>query len=164
MWMPSRCSLFTSAPSLRSVSRWKSIGRPPMLQPPSAGMNASPKRCSSGPENRIGIRDEPDSVSTSATSARLTLVASMVTVPLLPSNATSTPCRRSRSETTYTSRISGTFFSTLTPGASSAATIALLTKFFAPRTLIVPFSGRPPSTCSTSLLFSATNQPLSRLQ
>ena len=164
MWMPSRCSLFTSAPSLRNVSRWKSIGLPPMLHPPSAGMKASPRRCSSGPENRIGIRDEPDRVSTSATSARLTLVASMMTVPLLPSNATSTPCRRSRSETTYTSRISGTFFRTLVPGASSAATMALLTKFFAPRTLIVPFSGRPPSTCSTSSLFSATNQPLLRLQ
>ena len=63
--MPSLCSLSTFAPSLRRVSRWKSIGRPPMLQPPSAGMNASPRRCSSGPENRIGMRDEPDSVSTS---------------------------------------------------------------------------------------------------
>ena len=156
MWMPSLCSLSTFAPSLRKVSRWKSIGRPPMLQPPSAGMNASPRRCSSGPENRIGMRDEPDSVSTSATSASCTLVASIVTTPFAPSTVTSTPCRRSRSDTTCTSRISGTFFSTDVPGASNAATMALLTKFFAPRTLMVPFSGLPPSTCRMSFLLSDT--------
>ena len=156
MWIPSLCSLSTFAPSLRRVSRWKSIGRPPMLQPPSAGMNASPKRCSSGPENRIGIRDEPDSVSTSATSASCTLAASIVTTPLSPSTVTSTPCRRSKSDTTCTSRISGTFFSTEVPGASNAATMALLTKFFAPRTLMVPFSGLPPSTCRMSFLLSDT--------
>ena len=52
--------------------------------------------------------------------------------------------------TTWTSRISGTFFRTDLPGASNAATIALLTRFLAPRTLIVPFNGRPPTTCRTS--------------
>ena len=161
MWMPSLCSLSTVAPSLRSVSRWKSIGRPPIAQPPNAGMNASPKRCTSGPENRIGMRDEPDSVSTSATSASCTREASMATMPFAPSTSTSTPCRRSKSDTTCTSRISGTFFSTDLPGASNAATIALLTKFFAPRTLIVPFKGLPPSTCNTSSGFSAT--PLSSI-
>ena len=57
---------------------------------------------------------------------------------------------------TCTSRISGTFFNTDVPGASSAATMALLTKFFAPRTLMVPFSGLPPSTCRMSLLLSDT--------
>ena len=35
-------------------------------------------------------------------------------------------------------------------------TMALLTKFFAPRTLMVPFSGLPPSTCRMSLLLSDT--------
>ena len=50
----------------------------------------------------------------------------------------------------------GTFFNTDVPGASSAATMALLTKFFAPRTLMVPFSGLPPSTCRMSLLLSDT--------
>ena len=127
-----------------------------MLHPPSAGMNASPKRCSNGPENRIGMREDPERVSTSATSASCTLVASMVTMPLAPSTSTSTPCRRSRSDTTCTSRISGTFFNTDLPGASNAATMALLTKFFAPRTLMVPFSGLPPTTCRMSSLFSDT--------
>jgi len=85
----------------------------------------------------------------------------MLTMPLVPSTSTSTPCRRSRSDTTCTSRISGTFFSTDLPGASSAATIALLTKFFAPRTLIVPFSGLPPTTCRTSFSDSAIlNTPI----
>ena len=127
-----------------------------MLQPPSAGMNASPSRCSSGPENRIGMRDEPESVSTSATSASCTFFASIVTMPSSPFTSTFTPCRRSRSETTCTSRISGTFLSTDVPGASRAATMALLTKFFAPRTLIVPLSGLPPTTCSTSSVFSTS--------
>ena len=160
MWMPSAWSLSTSAPSLRRVSRWKSMGRPPMLQPPSAGMKASPRRCSSGPEKRIGMREEPARVSTSATDGISTWEALMVTMPLSPLTSTSTPCRRSRSDTTCTSRISGTFLSTEVPGASRAATMALLTKFFAPRTLMVPFNGLPPSTCRTSSLFSATVQPL----
>ena len=80
----------------------------------------------------------------------------IVTTPFAPSTVTSTPCRRSRSDTTCTSRISGTFFSTDVPGASNAATMALLTKFFAPRTLMVPFSGLPPSTCRMSFLLSDT--------
>lgn len=98
----------------------------------------------------MGIREAPDNVSTSDTAGISTWWASIATSPVSPLTSTLTPCSRRRSETTWTSRISGTFFRTDLPGASNAATIALLTRFLAPRTLIVPFSGRPPTTCRTS--------------
>src|SRR5690625_6744157 len=67
------------------------------------------------------------------------------------------PTRRSSdlsSETIWTSRMSGTECSTLGCSPSSAATIALETRFFAPRTVISPLSGRPPRTWNVELMVS----------
>jgi hypothetical protein len=50
-------SFSTVAPNARSASRWKSIGRSPMRHPPRSGMKAWPRRCRSGPQKRIGMRD-----------------------------------------------------------------------------------------------------------
>ena len=100
--------LSTTAPNLRSVSRWKSMGRPPMAQPPSSGMNASPSWWSRGPQKRIGMREAPASVSMSEREAILTFVGSSIIVPRSWSKSAVTPCRPSRSETTSTSRIRGT--------------------------------------------------------
>ncbi len=116
-------------------------------------MNASPRRCSSGPQNRIGIRLEPACASMSATWAMLDVagvehqlaVAELLAPPV-------TPCSSSRPVTTATSRISGTLRSRLGLSPSSAATIALETKFFAPRTVMVPRSGVPPWTVRTSCM------------
>ena len=59
---------------------------------------------------------------------------------------TRTPCSSSRPRTTSTSRMRGTSYSRLRPWPSSAATIALETRFFAPRTRTSPRSGVSPWT------------------
>ena len=115
-------------------------------------MNASPSRCSSGPQNRIGIRLEPACASMSATCARSTLLGSRSSTPSRGlDSVTWTPCSSSRPVTTVTSRICGTFSRRLGSSPSSAATIALETKFLAPRTVIVPARGVPPWTVRTSV-------------
>src|SRR5450830_262206 len=149
MWMPfSRLS--TTAPNWRRMSRWKLIGRSPIRQPPRSGMNASPSRCSNGPQNRIGMRLEPACASMSATWALSTSVGSSAMTPAASSEVTRTPCSSSRPRTTLTSRIRGTLCSSLGPSPSSDATIALETKFLAPRTVISPCRGAPPWICMTS--------------
>ena len=58
--------LVDGAPNWRRISRWKSMGRSPIRHPPRSGMKASPRRCRSGPQNRIGIREDPACASMSA--------------------------------------------------------------------------------------------------
>src|SRR5450830_1090872 len=148
-WMPpSRFS--TTAPNCRRMSRWKLIGRSPIRQPPRSGMNASPSRCSSGPQNRIGMRLAPACASMSATWALSTSVGSSAMTPAASSEVTRTPCSSRSSRTTATSRIRGTLCSSIGPSPSSDATIALETKFLAPRTVISPCRGAPPWICMTS--------------
>src|SRR3954454_7648857 len=122
-------------------------------------MNASPRRCSSGPQNRIGIRLEPACASMSATWALSTFVGSRTSSPSSGPPVTCTPCSSSRPETIRTSAISGTPRSRLTPSPSSEATIALETRFLAPRTVTSPCSGVPPWTVNTSFMpTSMTNE------
>src|SRR5215218_3420493 len=137
------------------------MGRSPIRQPPRSGMNASPRRCSSGPQNRIGMRLEPAWASMSATCALSTLVGSRTSSPSSGPPLTWTPCSSSRPDTIRTSAISGTPRSRLTPSPSSEATIALDTRFLAPRTATSPCSGFPPWTVSTSFIAPAwqTNGP-----
>src|SRR4051794_27512782 len=137
------------------------MGRSPIRQPPRSGMNASPRRCSSGPQNRIGMRLEPACASMSATCALSTLVGSRTSSPSSGPPLTWTPCSSSRPDTIRTSAISGTPRSRLTPSPSSEATIALDTRFLAPRTATSPCSGFPPWTVSTSFIAPAsqTNGP-----
>src|SRR5699024_4697443 len=130
------------------------MGRSPMRQPPRSGMIASPRRCRSGPQNRIGIRELPAWASMSATWAFSTFEGSMCRVPDSASRSIFTPWMDSSSETIWTSRMSGTECSTLGCSPSSAATIALETRFFAPRTVISPLSGRPPRTWNVELMVS----------
>ena len=141
-WSP-RSVFSITAPNPRSACRWKSIGRGPMWQPPRSGMTACPSRCSSGPQNRIGMRLEPACTWISSTAARSTLAGSNSRSPSGPS-LTRTPCSSSRPRTMSTSRIRGTSRNRLGPSPSSAATIALGTRFLAPRTRISPRSGVPP--------------------
>ncbi len=124
---------------------WKLIGRSPMRQPPRSGMSASPSRCSSGPQKRIGMRDAPACASISSKWAD--------TAPLRVEDAACrplrrprprTPCTSSSERTTCTSLMSGTSRSTLVVSPRSAATIALVARFFAPLTSTRPVSGRPP--------------------
>ena len=115
-------------------------------------MNASPRRCRSGPQNRIGIRLDPACASMSATCARSTLLGSRSSTPSRGlASVTWTPCSSSRPVTTVTSRICGTFSRRLGSPPSRAATIALETKFLAPRTVIVPVRGVPPWTVRASV-------------
>src|SRR5690606_12024378 len=123
-------------------------------------MNASPRRCSSGPQKRIGMRLEPAWASMSATCADSTLEGSRSRTPASGSDFTATPCSSSSPVTTPTSRICGTLRSTLGDSPSNDATIAFDTKFFAPRTVIVPSSGVPPLTYSTS--FMSPGRPLAK--
>ncbi len=147
-WPSARFSMV--APNWRSTSKWKSIGRPPMSQPPRPGMKAWPRRCSSGPQKRIGMRDEPAWASMSATFALSTCEGSRMSSPGSSPGRTVTPCSCSSPRTTRTSRMSGTLRSRLGPLPSSAATIAFGTRFLAPRTRISPSSGVPPWTSRTS--------------
>src|SRR2546421_7677559 len=148
-----RCSppavLSTTAPNCRSAARGKSIGRSPMWQPPSSGMKAWPRRCSSGPQNRVGIRLDPACTLISSAVAVPTFAGSNTNSPR-PSSVTCTPCSSSRPRTTSTSRTFGTSNSRLGVSPSSVATIVLETRFLAPRTLISPRSGTPPCTVRTS--------------
>src|SRR5690625_2946687 len=130
------------------------MGRSPMRQPPRSGMIASPRRCRSGPQNRIGMRELPAWASMSATWAFSTFDGSMRRVPVSASRSVFTPWMASSSETIWTSRMSGTECSTLGCSPSSAATIALETRLFAPRTVISPLSGRPPRTWNVELMVS----------
>ncbi len=113
-------------------------------------MNASPSWCSSGPQNRIGMRLEPAWASISAKCALRTLPASSSSSPGSSPDETRTPWISSSPRTTFTSLMSGTSRSTLTPSDSSAATIALVTRFLAPRTSTSPKSGTPPSIVKAS--------------
>ena len=100
-------SFSTMAPNLRSTSRWKSMGRSPMRQPPRSGMNASPRRCSSGPQNRIGMRLEPACASMSAMCAVSTFDGSRMSSPSSTPCVTLTPCTSSRPRTMRTSLMFG---------------------------------------------------------
>src|SRR4051812_13140598 len=156
-WMCAPCSPFgadsrmpagsfsTIAPNLRSASRWKSMGRSPIRQPPRSGMNASPSWCSSGPQNRIGIRLDPACASMSAMWAVTTFVGSRIRSPGSVPSVTLTPCTSRRPRTTRTSLMPGTPRRRLEVSPSRDATIAFVTRFFAPRTSMRPRSGTPPS-------------------
>src|SRR3954463_1090396 len=88
----------------------------------------------------------------SATCARSTLLGSRSSTPSWGlDSVTWTPWSSSRPVTTVTSRICGTFSRRLGSSPRSAATIALETKFLAPRTVIVPVRGVPPWTVRTSV-------------
>lgn len=141
-WMPLTC-LSTTAPMARRASRWKSIGRSPMRQPPRSGMNASPSLCSSGPQNRIGMRLEPACASISAKCADSTRDGSRMSSPRAGS-VMRTPCTSSSPRTTLTSEMSGTSRRIDGVSPSSDATMALVARFFAPRTSMRPTSGLPP--------------------
>ena len=117
-------------------------------------MIASPRRCSSGPQKRIGMRELPAWASMSATWARSTFEGSRRSSPPATSCSIFTPWIDSRFETIRTSEMSGTERSTLGEVPSSAATIALETRFLAPRTVISPSSGRPPRTWNVELMVS----------
>lgn len=147
-WPSARFSMV--APNWRSTSKWKSIGRPPMSQPPRPGMKAWPRRCSSGPQNRIGMRDDPAWASMSATFADSTCEGSRISSPGSSPGRTVTPWSWRSPRTTRTSRMSGTLRRRLGPLPSSAATMAFGTRFLAPRTRISPSSGVPPWTSRTS--------------
>ena len=142
MRMPSY-DLSTIAPNARSASRWKSIGRSPMRQPPRSGMSASPSACSSGPQNRIGIRLEPASASICAKCARSTFFGSSTRTPS-SGLVTATPYASSIFVTIEISEICGTSCRMLGVLPRSAATIAFVARFLAPRTCTVPVSGLPP--------------------
>ena len=105
-------------------------------------MNASPSRCSSGPQSSTGTREEPAWVSMSAMCACSTLVGSSTSSPSRSVESMSTPCSSSRPLTTWTSEISGTPRSRHGSSASTTATIALETRFLAPLTSMSPTSGR----------------------
>ncbi len=136
-WGASMCRpsgrLSTTAPKARSASRWKSIGRSPIRQPPRSGMKAWPIRCSSGPHSRIGMRLSPACAAISAWSARSIEVGSSTSSSRFAPVRTVTPCASSSPVTIRTSLICGTLRSTLASVPSSAATMALGTRFFAPR-------------------------------
>ena len=143
MRMPSYV-LSTIAPNARSASMWKLIGRSPMRQPPRSGMSASPSRCRSGPQKRIGMRDAPACASISSKWADTAPLGSRCSVPSSSPSTTRTPCTSRSERTTCTSLMSGTSRSTLVVSPRRAATIALVARFFAPLTSTRPVSGRPP--------------------
>ena len=118
-------------------------------------MIASPRRCSSGPQKRIGMRELPACASMSATWARSTFEGFRCSVPPTTSCSILTPWIDSSFETMRTSLMSGTERRTLGPSPSSAATIAFETRFLAPRTVISPSSGRPPRTWKVELMVSS---------
>src|SRR5215213_107644 len=128
------------------------MGRSPIRQPPRSGMNASPRRCSNGPQNRIGMRLEPACASMSETCALSTLVGSRTSSPSSGPPLTWTPCSSSSPDTIRTSAISGTPRRRLTPSPRREATIALDTRFLAPRTVTSPCRGFPPWTVNASLM------------
>ena len=151
-------SFSTVAPNARSASRWKSIGRSPMRQPPRSGMNAWPSRCRSGPQKRIGMRDAPAWASISSMCAETAPLGSSRSTPS-PSSSIVTPCTSSSERTTFTSLMSGTSRSTLSVSPRRAATIALVARFFAPFTSTRPTRGRPPRIASTWPVRSVPSPP-----
>ena len=107
-------------------------------------MKASPIACMSGPQKRIGMRESPAWASISAVRADFTPAGSIVIRPVSLSHSTDTPWISRRELTTSTSLISGMFRSTDGELPSRAATMALGTRFLAPRTVTSPVSGLPP--------------------
>ena len=103
------------------------------------------------------MRLEPASASISAKWARSTFVGSSSSCPS-SGEVTATPYAPSMPRTTSTSLMFGTSSSRLGVSPSSAATIALVARFLAPRTLTVPCSGLPPSITIESDL-SPTRRP-----
>jgi len=89
------------------------------------------------------MRLEPAWASISAKCALTTLLGSSLRTPG-SRVVISTPCALSRPLTTWTSLISGTPLRMLGVSARREATIAFVTRFFAPRTSMRPRSGLPP--------------------
>ena len=115
-------------------------------------MNACPSTCSSGPQNRIGIRLDPACASISSNPADFARVGSSTSEPGSSPSVTLTPCTSRSDRTTSTSRISGTSRSVDGVSPRSEATIAFVARFFAPFTSTCPRSGWPPRISRTSPL------------
>ena len=139
--MPSSVSVI-SAPMARSDATWKSVGRRPILSPPTNGTNASPLRWRAGPSMRMGMRLRP--VNSSGTRPPWKLVGSMVMRS--PSTSTSAPRLVRILRVMPTSPMSGALMMVLGPLPSRVATMCLVTAFFEPRTRTEPDSGPAGST------------------
>ena len=126
-------------------------------------MNASPSRCSSGPQSSTGTREEPAWVSMSADVGLLDVdVGSSSSSPSRSVESMRTPCSSSSPLTTWTSEISGMPRSRHGSSARTTATIALETRFLAPRTSMSPTRGLPPSTTSAAVMPHQPNTDAAR--
>ena len=133
----------TSAPICCSALTWKSTGRRPIRSPPTRGTKASWARCSSGPSRRIGMRFRPEN----SRGTRGVGSGTGTTVIVLPAMSTSRPIERRMSAVMLTSPTSGALLIVDGESARRAATMCLVTAFFAPATTTSPRRGPLGSMC-----------------
>src|SRR5579885_2776615 len=125
------------------------------------GTETCSKRCSSAPSSNMGMRLLPECGV--GTLDRPIDEGSIESVPL-SMVSTFAPIEVSISFVMVTSPMGGTFVSMVGVSASSAATIAFVVKFFAPRQRISPTTGLPPVMlyaylCDSAIAVLSWNEP-----
>src|SRR5579859_4462629 len=140
----SRMSLpcLTVAPSARRASRWGSSRRRPITSPPGGGIEARPKRASSGPATRNEARIR--SARSASTSAHASTPEQSTETSPGRSHWTLAPRPSSSSSSASTSRILGTFRRITSSSVSRQAARIGRAPFLFPAGRIVPESGAPP--------------------
>ena len=152
MWAP----WSTSAPSARKASRCGSRRRRPMTSPPGGGMDAEPKRASSGPATRKEARMR----SASAGSTLVSSIPSAWSETVLSSiHSTVTPRSASSASIASVSRMRGTLASTTRSSVSKLAARRGRAAFLLPAGTMVPESGTPPWMTSFSMVERAATVP-----
>ena len=152
MWRS--CS--TSAPSARKASRCGSRRRRPMTSPPGGGIDAEPKRASSGPATRKEARMR----SASSGSTSVSSIPSACSETVLSSiHSTVTPRSASSASIASVSRMRGTLAITTRSSVSKLAARSGRAAFLLPAGTMVPDSGTPPWMTSFSMVERAATVP-----